>query len=154
MSNLKPSYRAIMLLAVLIYLCSIVNGQVYYGAGIYGAKKPGGTALIGVQIKKWSPQLDINRGLIRVPSYFTLTGGYTVENVRIYTGPSYRLVGSTHHQDRYVHDGTTTVITDNLSTNCLSMAYGVNVILGPVTLDVGYKHQFVVGVVFVWRKSE
>jgi hypothetical protein len=144
----------LLLIGAIAVLLNKLNAQeVYAGAGIYGAAKPGGMAVVGIQFNKWSVQGDMQRGMVRPPTYFSLNAGYNFGIVRLYAGPTYRVTGNRSTQDRYVNNGIEQVLSKGYSTNCVSIGGGISAQLGRWVLDAGYKGHLSFAVLWVWRKN-
>lgn len=152
-----------MTVILLIVMTFVINlhcqAQNFRGAGGFGFKKNEktvfvGQLLAGYQTHKIELQADMLKEFAHAPGYFGATIGPVIsksvqkmqesgqlfkESVqfRPYLGYYFRKTGNRAIQDRYIHNGITTVLEDNIDIDSWNASAGLQVIYGPILLNTG-----------------
>jgi len=145
-----------LILSAIAIKCS---SQVRLSAGVGISNKIFGQMNIGYQYKNYDLQAEVVRGLIQPPSYFGLAPGIVLPTgnvtLRIYAGAYYKVTGFKSTQDRYVHDGSTTVLSSGYEKSHILMGGGLSVQWEHIVLDFAHKDHFRVSVLYsLFEKRE
>lgn len=133
----------------IITVLSLIECKKSYGQaritaafGVTGKPAVAGQLNISYQFKGWNLQTEVMAEGIKSGVYHGIKGGYIVKvsddlQLQPYTGIMRKSVGNTHSQDRYLQNGHTTVLYDNLEVNSWNIPVGMQVIRQHLFIDAG-----------------
>lgn len=129
--------------AILMLAVSKVNSQVIVHAsvGYLEVGKVNATVGGGYDYKHIIAVADMRASPYKDGAYIGAYSGYEFQwSIRVtpYVGYWYNLVGNTHKQDTYVHNGTVTVLSDNRAVNSSTFGGGLQFAYGICFIDVAY----------------
>ncbi len=128
--------------AILLLTVIKVNSQISILAGAGMNQSFTGQLSVSYAYKNYTGAVDMVSMPFRARTYFGLTAGYQLQSnettIRPYIGVYRTFVGNNRTQDRYIHDGTTTVLYDNQEVNRTVGAFGAVISRSWWYVDFGY----------------
>jgi len=158
--------RIILFVALTVIVLTLVfanscNAQVRLSAGagaVISENKPSlmGTFNAGYEVKNISFMFDMRSQHFKVPAWFGLTAGYNIPLedetfIRPFAGYWFRKTGNKSAVDRYVSNGTTTILSTKKEIDVEGYDFGGGVqvsITKNIILDVSYIRQFQVQLLY------
>lgn len=138
----------LLITSVLIANTAMSQISLQAGAGIAYKQTPTMSGNLSVNYRY--KQIESGFSMLHLPfqkaSYFGINSGYVLTSgdweLKPYAGINNKLTGSTHTQDRYVHDGTTQILSQGNEVNEWKPSFGMMIIKGVAFFDVGYMENF------------
>lgn len=150
LSENRTARQAAYIIAAMIFCflffsrCQKAIGQVRItGAfGVSGSPAIVSQLNIGYEFKGWNIQTDIMADGVNAGVYHGIKGGYIIrvnDNTQLqpYTGIMRKSVGNNNSQDRYIKDGNTTVLFNNLPVNTWNVPVGMQIVRQHLFIDAG-----------------
>lgn len=122
------------------------NAQVSIQAGAGYKNSLAGHLAVSYAFKQVETSTTMLSLPFRKATYFSQSIGYVFESnewqVKPYGGITYKLVGNTNTEDRYIKDGVTQVLARNQEINEWMGSFGLQVVKGYVYADLNYTRGF------------